>query len=222
MPKLKKKVLIPRIIIPQTPMFMRKGSRKKSILTLCTSGVFAGTKTVGYPLDSYEELDRIITEASDPELRVALVNLALPPVSHVFIIIKLAYELRVYDVQNHYAVGGEVLSHYEDFSNDPYDCTGYRYFLNGLIERLHMTTGQLRFMPSPELSKETWEVIDYCAETGERLDGEVRGPCLLWCDAILNRHWMKLLDEAYPDQPDVIELPDDFPDRREVIDLTDD
>ena len=52
-------------------------------------------------------------------------------------------------------------------------------------------------MPSPELSKEEWEIIYYCADNGECLTGENRGPCLLWCDAVLNRHWKILLSEAY-------------------------
>ena len=65
--------------------------------------------------------------------------------------------------------------------------------------RLQMTPEHLRFMPSPELSKESWEIIDYCAENpGKRpTPDEVRGACLLWCDAVLNRHWVALLDEAY-------------------------
>ena len=111
---------------------------------------------------------------------------------------KMENELRVYDVQNHYAAGGEVPTWYDDFSSD-YDCSGYRYFLNGLLRRLQFTTDQLRFMPSPELSVETWEIIDYCAENpGARpTPDEVRGPCLLWCDAVLNRHWVTLLDEAF-------------------------
>ena len=52
-------------------------------------------------------------------------------------------------------------------------------------------------MPSPELSKEEWEIIYFCADNGECLPGENRGPCLLWCDAVLNRHWKTLLSEAY-------------------------
>lgn len=55
-------------------------------------------------------------------------------------------------------------------------------------------------MPSPEISLEEWEIIDYCAETGKRPSpDEVRGACLLWCDAVLNRHWPALLDEAFAD-----------------------
>jgi hypothetical protein len=196
----KKNTFIARTTIAPTPMFMRKGSRKKSILTLCTSGVFAGMKSTGYVLDANRELDRIIEQAMDTDLRLAMVNLALPPVSHVFIIMKLKSELRVYDLQNHYASGGEVSTWYDDFSNDTCDCTGYRYFLNGLLRCLQFTTEQLRFMPSPEISVESWEIIDYCAETGNRPSpDEVRGPCLLWCDAVLNRHWVPLLDEAYAD-----------------------
>jgi hypothetical protein len=95
---------------------MRKGSRKKAILTLCTDGVFGGTRTTGYTLDNHAELDKIIEQAMDPDLRLALINLALPPVSHVFMIMKMEKELRVYDVQNHYAAGGEVPTCYEDFS----------------------------------------------------------------------------------------------------------
>ena len=197
----KKKVqrFVPRTVIPPTPMFMRKGSRKKSILTLCTDGVFGGTRTTGYTLDDMTELDKLIEQAMDFDLRLALINLALPPVSHVFIIMKMDHELRVYDVQNHYAASGEVPTWFDDFSGD-YDCSGYRYFFNGLLQRLQMTPEQLRFMPSPELSVETWEIIDYCAENpGKRPSpGEVRGPCLLWCDAVLNRHWVALLDEAFP------------------------
>lgn len=83
-------------------------------------------KTTGYVLDESRELDKMIEQAMDPKLRLALVNLALPPVSHVFIIMKLKHELRVYDVQNHYASGGEVPTWYHNFSNDYFDCTGYR------------------------------------------------------------------------------------------------
>ena len=57
----------------------------------------------------------------------------------------------------------------------------------------------LRHMPSPELEKEEWEIIDNCAETGEPLLGDCRGCCLLWCDAVLNAHWKNLLNIAYPD-----------------------
>ena len=42
---------VPRTVIPQTPTFMRLGNRKQSILTLCTDGVFGGTKTTGYAVD---------------------------------------------------------------------------------------------------------------------------------------------------------------------------
>ena len=199
MAKNKKVVFVPRTVIPQTPTFMRKGSRKRSILTLCTDNVFGGTRTTGYSPDDITELERIIEQAMDPDLRLALINLALPPVSHVFMIMKMENELRIYDVQNHYAAGGEVPTWYDDFESE-YDCNGYRYFINGLLQRMQMTRAQLRFMPSPELSVETWEIIDYCAENpGKRPSpDEVRGACLLWCDAVLNRHWVALLDEAFP------------------------
>ena len=78
---------------------------------------FAGLRTVGYKQDDTQELDRIITQAADPDVRVArvnckgqlaLVNLALPPVrAHVFLLfmkkLEADAELRVYvyDVQNH-------------------------------------------------------------------------------------------------------------------------
>lgn len=214
MPRGKQKVFIPRTIIEPTPMFMRRGSRKKAILTLCTNGVFAGTKSTGYPLDDHKELDKLIEQAMDPDLRVAIINLALPPVSHTFMIMKLHDELRVYDVQNHYASGGQVKSWYDDFSNDPFDCSGYRYFLNGLLKRLKLTPTNLRLMTSPELSPETWEIINYCAYTGNRpTPDEVRGPCLLWCDAVLNRYWVELLDEAYTDRGETEK-------RIHIIDLT--
>ena len=62
-----------------------------------------------------------------------------------------------------------------------------------------MSREQLRLMPSPELSAECWELIDHSAESGQPLPDDTRGACLLWCDAVLNRHWRQLLDEAYPD-----------------------
>lgn len=192
---------MPRTTILPTPTFMRKGgSRKKSIWTLCTNAVFAGRKTFGYKPDDVEELDRLVTQAAHPDVRVALVTLALPPVSHVFIVMKLENELRVYDVQNHYAASGLVPTHYTDEANEMADSTGYRYFVNNLLDRLFMPKERLRLMPSPELSDEYWEMIDHSAESGLPLPDDTRGACLLWCDAVLNRHWRQLLDEAYPDQ----------------------
>lgn len=203
-----KKTFVPRAIIPPTPMFMRRGGRKRTLLTLCTTGVFAGTKTKGYVLDSEKELDRVIDEAMHPDFRIGLVNFALPPVSHVFIMMRLDTELRIYDVQNHYAASGEVgiTTWYEDYSNEWCDCTGYRYLVNGLLSRMMKNAPDeivsLRFMPSPELSPEEWEIIDYGAETGKRpTPEEVRGPCMLWCDAVLNHHWEALLEEAYGVHP---------------------
>jgi len=167
-------------------------------MTFSTNGVFDGRKTTGYVCDDAKDLDTIIDQAADPDVRVAMINLALPPVSHVFLIMKLDHELRVYDVQNHYAASGLVLTHYDDVANENlFDSNGYRYFVNGLLAKLHMKRDQLCLMPSPELSLECWEVIDHCAETGEPLHGDTRGACLLWCDAVLNRYWRQLLDEAY-------------------------
>ena len=108
-----------------------------------------------------------------------------------------------------------MLSFYDDYSKDPYDCTGYRYFFDGLLRRLHMTKEQLRFMPSPEICEKEWEIIDYCAGTGKRpTPDEVRGPCLLWCDAVLNRHWISLLEEAFAEgtkvMDKVIEVVDEY------------
>jgi len=196
MPPKKKLEFIPKTIIKQTPTFMRLGSRDKSILTFATYEVFAGVKTAGYNSDTEEELNRIIYQAADSKVRLALINLALPPLSHVFMIMKLDTELRVYDVQNSFTSQG-IPTHYDDYSGEFYDCSGYRFFLNGLLKALNFSKEQLIFMPSPELSKEEWEIIYYCADNGECLPGENRGPCLLWCDAVLNRHWKILLSEAY-------------------------
>ena len=98
MPPKKKLEFIPKTIIKQTPNFMRLGSRDKSVLTFATYEVFAGVKTAGYNPDTEEELNRIIYQAADSKVRLALINLALPPLSHVFMIMKLDTELRVYDV----------------------------------------------------------------------------------------------------------------------------
>lgn len=203
MPPKRKKVFVPKTTIPPTPTYMRKagkaGSRKMAVWTLCTTTVFGGRKTFGYKPDEHAELDRLIEQAADPDLRVALVSLALPPVSHCFIIMKLPNELRVYDVQNHYAESGLVPTHYTDEANEMADSRGYRYFVNGLLDRLLMPKICLRLMQSPELSAECWEMIDHSAESERPLPGDSRGACLLWCDAVLNRHWRAMLDEAYPD-----------------------
>ena len=179
------------------------GSRKKSILTLCTPGVFAGTKTNGYSPDPVSELDRLIAQAMDPDFRLGSIIFALPPVSHVMIIMKLESELRVYDGQHQYAAPEHgIKTWYEDFSTQFCDCTGYRYFVDGLLARMREAAPEreisLRLMPSPELAPEIWKIIDYGAETGLRpCPTEVRGPCCLWADAVLNRHWKTLLEEAF-------------------------
>lgn len=111
---------------------------------------------------------------------------------------KLDNELRIYDVQNNCANGGEVTTHYHDINNVMFQSDGYRYFVDGLLDRLNMSTDQLRHMPSPTLELQVWEMIDYCGESGAPLEGDTRGACLLWLDAVLNAHWPKLLDEAYP------------------------
>ena len=194
----KKKLFTPRTTIPATPMFMRKdGSRKMTLMTLSTDTVFGGLKTVGYKPGRRCELDKLIDLAAHPDLRVALVNLSLPPVSHVFMIMKVPNELRIYDVQNRYAEMGGVPSHYTDCENSLANSDGYRFFVDGLLVRLRIPKEGLRLMSSPELTTEEWEMIDHSAETERPLEGDTRGACLLWCDAVLNRHWRQLLEEAY-------------------------
>lgn len=68
--------------------------------------------------------------------------------------------------------GGEVPTHYGESlgyttCNEMFDSDGYRYFVDGLLAKLHMTKERhLRLMPSPELSADVWEIIDHCAESG--------------------------------------------------------
>ena len=52
-------------------------------------------------------------------------------------------------------------------------------------------------MLSPEISAEEWEIINFCGDSCECLEGENRGACLLWLDAVLNKHWKSLLSEAF-------------------------
>ena len=191
--------------IPQTPTFMRLGSRKKAFMTLCTPAVCGKQRTLGYALDPHSELDRLIDQASDADFRIGSINFGLPPVAHIFILMKLDTELRVYDVQHKYAEMYKdegITTWYEDFTNQFCDCTGYRYFVDGLLARMRREAPdkniQLRLMPSPEINQEIWDVIDYGAEgKGRPSPTEVRGPCMLWADAVLNRHWKVLLEEAY-------------------------
>jgi len=169
---------------------MRKnGCRDKSIVTFSTEGVMGKNKKLGYTLDSEMEMDKLIKQVSDPKIRIAIINLSLPPVAHVFLIIKLDTEVRIYDVENN----GSNTGFYTD-DNQYYDTTGYKYFFNGLLDNLKMSKEHLRFMPSPQLSDEERQVIDY----EDIIDGESRGPCLLYLDALLNRYWRDLLEEAYP------------------------
>lgn len=190
--------------IPHTPTFMRLGSRDKSFMTLCTPAVCGKQRTFGYSLDPLCELDKLIDQAMDKNFRIGSINFGLPPVSHILIAMKLDTELRIYDVQNKYAKEYKdqgVKTWYEDDSGQC-DCTGYRYLVDGLLARMRKEAPDkeinLRFMPSPDVFAEAWRVIDYLAEgRGRPNPTEVRGACMLWADAVLNRHWKALMQEAY-------------------------